>query len=199
MQSGTSPRPLRQAGPALWRPQRLPRVTAARRADAGKPKETPDETRSRPLPHGRPRCRSRVRRGRRLQGGPPLRSGLDRHHLDQRHREHAPDRPRLRARGQDPLGADRLPGDEGRRDRRLPRQLDAGPAAFPRRPRRRQGRRRHRQESRRCQVHPRRADQGRDRARRRRLQGSRPPTATTSAKRSTESRAVHPPTRTCRR
>ena len=71
------------------------------------------------------------------------------------------DRARLRARGQDPLGADRLPGDEGRPDRRLPRQLDAGAAALPRRPRRRQGRRGDRAEPRRRQVHPRGPDRSR--------------------------------------
>ena len=110
-----------------------------------------------------------------LQGHPALRPGLDRHHLDQRHRQHAPHRARLRARGQDPLGADRLRGDEEGRDRRLPRQLDAGPAALPRRPRRRQGRRGDRPEPRGRQVHPRRPDRRGDRARRRRLQGPRRP------------------------
>ena len=108
-------------------------------------------------------------------GHPALRPGLDRHHLDERHRQHAARRARLRARGQDPVGADRLRGDEEGRDRRLPRQLDAGAAALPRRPRRRQGGRGHRPEPRGREVHPRRPDRRGDRARRRRLQGSRRP------------------------
>ena len=85
------------------------------------------------------------------------------------------DRPRLRARGQDALGPDRLRGDEEGRDRRLPRQLDAGTAALPRRPRRAQGGGGHRPEPGGRQVHPRGSDGRCDRTRRRRLQGPRRP------------------------